>query len=334
MHSSTAATDRRVRVAVPVPGLDALTYRVPAGSLVPAKGADVLKTSIAEPLGYRGEDSVTRAAKGVLTIANLTMSSIIKKVSIARGYDPREFTLAAFGGAGPLHAAALASELGIAEVLCPPIPGAFSALGLVGTDLKRDYVRTVYTTTAAADPTSLQAAFAELEREGTAMLDRAGVAAERRRFERSIDARYERQSYELSVPVPARAFDQAALSEIADAFHDRHRQTYGHDNRSEPVQLVSIRVAAIGEIPPLPIREKTAGAGSNAVKSKRQVWFRATGTVDATIYDRGRMAAGLVAQGPAVIESLESTILVPPDWQAKMNEDGFVMLTRRDGSDT
>ena len=91
------------------------------------------------------------------------------------------------------------------------------------------------------------------------MLDRAGVAPERRRFERSIDARYERQSYELSIPVPARALDQAALSEIADAFHDRHRQTYGHDNRSEPVQLVSIRVAAIGAIPPLPIRDKTGG---------------------------------------------------------------------------
>ena len=106
-------------------------------------------------------------------------------------------------------------------------------------------------------------------------------------------------------PVPARAFDQAALAEIAEVFHDRHRQTYGHDNRTEPVQLVSIRVAAIGVIPPLPIREKTPGAHSDAVKSKRQVWFRATGTVDATIYDRSRMSAGLVAKGPAVIESLE-----------------------------
>ena len=282
---------------------------------------------LAEPLGV----DVRTAAAGVIDIVNNAMAEALKIVSVQRGHDPREFTLAAFGGAGPLHAAALASELGIAEVLCPPIPGAFSALGLVGTDLKRDYVRTVYTTTLAADPGALQAAFAELEREGAAMLDRAGMLPERRRFERSIDARYERQSYELSIPVPTRAFDQAALTEIADAFHDRHRQTYGHDNRSEPVQLVSIRVAAIGAIHPLPIREKTAGAGSDAVKSKRQVWFRATGMVDATIYHRGRMSAGLVAKGPAVIESLESTILVPPDWQAKMTDDGFVVLTRRDG---
>ena len=128
------------------------------------------------------------------------MAEALKIVSVQRGHDPRDFVLAAFGGAGPLHAAALADELGIAEIVCPPIPGAFSALGLIGTDLKRDYVRTVYTTTASADPAALEAVFAALEKEGAAMLDRAGVAPERRRFERSVDARYERQSYELSDP--------------------------------------------------------------------------------------------------------------------------------------
>ena len=121
-----------------------------------------------------------------------------------------------------------------------------------------------------------------------------------------------------------------ALAEIAEAFHDRHRQTYGHDNRGEPVQLVSIRVTAIGAIPPLLIRDKTAPSGTDAVKSQRQVWFRDTGSTSANIYTRSRMPAGLVAPGPAVIESLESTILVPPGWQARMREDGFVVLTRRD----
>ena len=96
------------------------------------------------------------------------------------------------------------------------------------------------------------------------MLDRAGVAPERRRFERSVDARYERQSYELAVPVPSRALDAAALAEIAEAFHDRHRATYGHDNRSEPVQLVSVRLTAVGAIPPLLIRDKPAPAGTDA----------------------------------------------------------------------
>jgi N-methylhydantoinase A len=256
------------------------------------------------------------------------MAEVLKIVSVQRGHDPRDFALAAFGGAGPLHAAALASELGIAEVICPPIPGAFSALGLVGTDLKRDYVRTLYTTAANADPKAVEAAFVTLENRGTAMLDRAGVAPARRRFERSVDARYPRQSHELMIPVPPRAVDAAALAEIAAAFHDRHLRTYGHDNRSEPVQIVSVRVTAIGAIAPLVIRDTVARSGTNTIKAKRQVWFRETGVIEAAIYDRQRMPAGLEVAGPVVIESLESTILVPPGWQAKMNEDGFVLLTR------
>jgi N-methylhydantoinase A len=252
----------------------------------------------------------------------------LKIVSVQRGHDPRDFVLAAFGGAGPLHCAALADELGIAEVVLPPIPGAFSALGLIGSDLKRDYVRTVYVTTATADPKSLEAAFAGLERDGAAMLDRAGTEPERRRFERSVDARYQRQSYELSVPVPSGALDGAALAAIAEAFHDRHHRTYGHDNRSEPVQLVSVRLTAIGEIPPLAIRDRPAASATGAVRARRRMWFRAGGTVDAAILDRRGMPAGCLVAGPAVIESLESTILVPPGWQAAIDQDGFVLLTR------
>jgi N-methylhydantoinase A len=270
------------------------------------------------------------AAAAVIDIVNHAMAEVLKIVSVQRGHDPRDFVLAAFGGAGPLHAAALAAELGIAEVICPPIPGAFSALGLIGADLKRDYVQTLYVTTGTADPAALETAFVALERKGTAMLDRAGVMPGRRRFERSVDARYARQSYELLIPAPSRPIDPSAIKKLAESFHDRHLQTYGHDNRSEPVQIVSVRVAAIGTIPPLKIRDAPGRPGTDAAKSNRQLWFRETGPTDATIYDRRRMSPGLVARGPAVIESLESTILVPPGWQARMNEDGFVLLTRRD----
>ena len=283
-----------------------------------------VRQRLAEPLAV---DTRTAAA-AVIDVVNHAMAEVLKIVSIQRGHDPRDFALAAFGGAGPLHAAALASELGIAEVICPPIPGAFSALGLVGTDLKRDYVRTLYTTATAADPKAVEAAFVALESRGAAMLDRAGVAPARRRFERAVDARYPRQSHELMIPVPPRSVDAAALAEIAAAFHDRHLHTYGHDNRSEPVQIVSIRVTAIGATAPLLIRDAVAPSGTDAVKGKRQLWFRETGVIDATIYDRRRMPAGLEVAGPVVIESLESTILVPPGWQAKMNADGFVLMTR------
>ena len=129
------------------------------------------------------------------------------------------------------------------------------------------------------------------------------------------------------MPVPPGVVDAAALGEIAAAFHDLHRRTYGHDNRSEPVQLVNVRLTAVGLTPPLTIRDKPAGVGTDAFKSKRPLWFRDVGAVDATVYDRRLMPAGLVAPGPAVIESLESTILVPPGWQARMDDDGFMLLT-------
>jgi N-methylhydantoinase A len=289
-----------------------------------AAAETAVRTRLAEPLGV----DLTTAAAAVIDVVNNAMAEVLKIVSVQRGHDPRDFVLAAFGGAGPLHAAALADELGMPEVICPPIPGAFSALGLIGTDLKRDYVQTLFTLADATDPATLEAAFVALERKGAAMLDRAGVAAERRRFERAVDARYPRQSYELQVPVPQRPVERATLEKIAATFHDRHKQTYGHDNREEPVQIVAVRLAAIGTIAPLRVRDQPAPAGSDAVKSKRQVWFRETGAVDATIYDRRRMPAGLEVKGPSVIESLESTILVPPGWHARMNEDGFVVLQR------
>jgi len=186
----------------------------------------------------------------------------------------------------------------------------------------------VYATTAACDPAALEAAFVALEREGAAMLARAGIVPERRSFERSFDARYERQSHELSVPVARATIDAAAVAEAAAAFHDRHRQTYGHDNRSEPVQLVSVRVAAIGAIAPLVIRDPPVPSQAGAIKGRRQVWFRATGATDAAILDRARMVVGMEIPGPTVIESVESTILVPPGWQARMDDDGFVLLSR------
>jgi N-methylhydantoinase A len=284
-----------------------------------------VRTKLAAPLGV----DVRAAAAAVIDVVNHAMAEVLKIVSVQRGHDPRDFVLAAFGGAGPLHCAALAGELGIAEVVCPPIPGAFSALGLIGSDLKRDYVRTVYVTTVNADPKTVEEVFAALAHEGGAMLDRAKVATARRRFERSVDARYARQSYELSVPVPSHPIDAAALVDIAEAFHQRHLRTYGHDNRSEPVQIVSVRLTAIGATPTLTIRDQPEHDGNGAVKSQRQVWFRDTGAVKTPIHDRRSMPAGFVAAGPAVIESLESTILVPPGWQAEMNPDGFVVLTCR-----
>lgn len=279
---------------------------------------------LAIPLGV---DARTAAA-AVIDVVNHAMAEALKIVSVQRGHDPRDFALAAFGGAGPLHAAALAEELGIASIICPPIPGAFSALGLVGTDLRRDYVRTVYTTATAADPCIIEATFRAMEAEGSTMLERAGIAAHRRRFDRSVDARYAGQSYELNVPVASGVVDAPVIAAMAEAFHIRHAQTYGHDNRAETVQFVSLRLAAIGVIPPLTVRQQPAESGKRSAKPPRDVWFRRTGAISAQVHDRASMAEGVVVDGPSVIESLESTILIPPGWQARMDGDGFILMAR------
>jgi N-methylhydantoinase A len=284
-----------------------------------------VQSKLATPLNL----DVRQAAAAVIDIVNHAMAEALKIVSVERGHDPREFTLAAFGGAGPLHAAALAEELGMDEVLCPPIAGAFSALGLVGSDLKRDYVRTVYVMTDAADPAALETAFSALETEGSAMLDRAGTPAAQRRFERTIDARYARQSYELSIPVAGK-FDAVALAAAAEAFHDRHLQTYGHDNRSEPVQFVSIRVSAIGEIPSLAIRQTPVETG-DPLKGRRMIYARGQAGAEAPVLDRSLMPSGYSVAGPAIIESLESTIRVPQGWDAMMDGDGFIRMTAATG---
>jgi N-methylhydantoinase A len=293
-------------------------------SLDEAAAEAAVEAQLAQPLGV----DVRTAAAAVIDIVNNAMAEALKIVSVQRGHDPRDFALAAFGGAGPLHATALAEELGIATVVCPPIPGAFSALGLVGTDLRRDYVRTVYTTAATADPWVLEATFLTMEADGSDMLERAGVAADRRRLDRSVDARYAGQSYELNVPVAGGAVDVKAIGAMAEAFHHRHAQTYGHDNRAEPVQFVSLRLAAIGLIPPLTIRQQPAATGTPSAKPIRDVWFRSTGAVAAEVHDRSRMAEGVIVRGPAVIESLESTILIPPRWHARMDGDGFILMAR------
>ena len=279
-------------------------------------------THLAQPLGV----DIQTAAAAVIDIVNHLMSEALKIVSVERGHDPRDFRLIAFGGAGPLHAAALAGELGMDHVICPPAAGAFSALGLVATDLKRDYVRTFYVSSDAADPAVLETAFKALETEGQAMLTRAGVAPEQCRFERTVDARYARQSYELSVPVPAPPYDAETIAGLAAGFHAVHEQTYGHANHGEPVQFVNVRLSAIGEIPPIPIREAPGVAG--APKAQRAAWFRDGGAQQAHVWHREDLPGAIAQPGPLIVESLEATVLVPPGWTCELDGEGFLHLRK------
>ncbi|MBV9860697.1 MAG: hydantoinase/oxoprolinase family protein [Alphaproteobacteria bacterium] len=286
-----------------------------------AAAETALRRAVAEPLGL----DVAEAAAKIVEIVNASMAEALRIVSIERGHDPRDFALIAFGGAGPVHAAFLAEELRMPEVIVPPAPGAFSALGLVASDIRRDYARTLYADLGTVEPNRIAAAFAGMAAQGLDMLETARVPTERRGLLRSADLRYRRQAYELTVPIPDGAIDRASLDALAAAFHDRHRQTYGHANPAEPVQLVHLRLSAVGRLPALDLRQ--AAAASRPVR-ERQVWFAATGFAACPVHWRFSLAAGTAIAGPAIVEAMDATIVVPPGWTATSDARGYISMRR------
>lgn len=283
-----------------------------------------LTDRIATPLGQTPRE----AAAAILRIVNHSMAEALRIVSVERGHDPRQFGLIAFGGAGPLHAAALAEELDMPEVIIPPVPGGFSALGLVGSDVRRDYAQTLYADLATLDPSEAETIWQEMETDGRAMLEQTGIDASRWSVTRSAGLRYSRQAYELTVPYGGTEATRDGLDALARAFHDVHRQTYGHHNPDEPVHLMTLRLTVTGALPPLELRQHGT-AGTDSLKGRRTVWFERTGEVDCAIHDRARMQPDETLTGPAVIESYDSTIVVPPGWTARNDDRGCICMERR-----
>jgi N-methylhydantoinase A len=234
--------------------------------------------------------------------------------------------MVAFGGAGPLHACALAEELDVPEVIVPPIPGAFSALGLVGADIRRDYARTIYAPLDALSPERLAAVWDEMEAEGRATLTSARVPKDRQQIIRQADLRYGRQAYELTVDAPDEPVTKATLQALANGFHAAHERTYGHKNEAEAVHIVTLRLSAVGLLGNPNFTESTGNGDS--LKAERSAWFAATGRVATPVHDRARLAAGQEITGPAIVESLDSTLVIPPGWQGKVDQAGFIRLVR------
>jgi N-methylhydantoinase A len=230
-----------------------------------------------------------------------------------------------------MHAADLASELGVREIIIPPIPGGFSALGLVATDLKRDYVKTFYAPLTGIDPADINAVYQGMEESARDMLRATDIPESRWVFERAADLRYLRQAYELTVPAPADAVTPETLDALANGFHEKHRQTYGHENRSEIVQMVNLRLTAIGRLEGLDLRQTSATGSGSSMTGSRKVWFKGTSRIDCAIHDRDKMNAGAEAPGPAVIQAVDTTIVVPPGWTARADDNGYIIMEASDG---
>jgi N-methylhydantoinase A len=268
-----------------------------------------------------------QAAAAVGDVVNAGMAAALRIVSVERGYDPREFSLVAFGGAGPVHAVRLAQELDIRKVVVPPIPGGFSALGLVASDLRRDYARTFYTLLDTARPADVGSAYEAMEAVACEMLRRAGVPPERWEITRAADLRYRRQAYELTVPVGSGAITAATLTGLAHDFNEKHRMTYGHASPHEPVQLVNVRVASVGRLDGLALgRESSATGALGLAATSRMAYFSETGLVRCDVLPRTALGLGFERAGPLIVEAVDTTIVVPPGWRLRADPGGVILL--------
>jgi N-methylhydantoinase A len=278
---------------------------------------DAARAAMGE-LGQTIDRTPEETALGILQVANATMERALRRVSVERGHDPRDYALVPFGGAGPLHAVELAEALDMRRVLVPPTPGVLSALGLLMADVVYDTARAVLTRaeTLVDDPSPLTTAREAAAADVRSVLDAHGTPD----LALELDLRYAGQSYELSVPLDA-PITGAAVQDAVQAFHERHRDRYGHADPDEPVEVVALRVRGRVAVPPpeLPREPETDTPLADAQLGTRPVWFDAEGPTDTPAYDRTALHHGHAVDGPAILHQYDTTIVVPPGWHARID---------------
>jgi N-methylhydantoinase A len=301
-----------------------LGYLDPAGLVGGALrlDADAARAAIAHTLAEPLHRSVEEAAFGMLRLASASMMRAIRAVSVERGRDPRQFALLAFGGNGPLFAAAIAAELGIARVIVPPLPGVFSAFGLLVADAEHHGTRSLRTRLDAADPAHIKSVLESLMAAGAARLERDGFARERQTFRCAALARYVGQSSEIEVPLP----DSDFLSGFAEIFGKEHERNYGfRAPPEEPVELMGLSVIArgISDRPRIPDSIPPAEASTPA---SRRAWFPDAGWIDTPVVSRAQLAT-TTRRGPLIVQEYDATCLVPRNTTATLDSFGNIRLT-------
>jgi N-methylhydantoinase A len=279
---------------------------------------------VAEPLRL----GLVEAADATIEVANANMADAVRLISIRRGYDPRDFCLVAFGGAGPLHGAALAEELSIPTVLVPPSPGITSALGCLLVDIRHDLSAMFLARVDAVERQALEAEFEKLEDEARERLAAEDVPEEQMSIQRLVDMRYVGQWRSLTIPVSA----PAELEDAAARFHAEHERAYNYRRDGSPVEIYRLSLRAVGVTPKPQLKRHELNGGAPREAGSRDAQFQAAGgPVRTPVYVRSDLPAGARIDGPAVIEQLDSTTLVPPGWQAQVDEWLNIRMSREDG---
>ena len=288
--------------------------------------ATELMNALASQIGF----SVRETALGILRVVNANMERAIRAISLERGYDPRRFTLVAFGGAGPMHSCELAQELGIPRVLVPTRPGILSALGVAIADVVKDYSRTVMLRGDDLDRQHLDEEFHGMESQAREELRQERLPVEDMKARRFLDVCYQGQSFELTIDYPAptrRSNSVGVRRSIADSFYKAHLQRFGYADRAEPVEIVNLRLKLeLAMAKPQPAPEPPGLADSAPARiDQAEVVFR-SGPLPAPLYQREKLHAGHCIRGPALVLQMDTTIVVPPEWGGTVDPYGNLLL--------
>ncbi|SDP60631.1 N-methylhydantoinase A [Rhodoferax sp. OV413] len=284
-----------------------------------------MRERVAGPLGL----DPTEAADGILRIAVTQMSHAVKAVTTERGLDAGSFTMVVYGGAGPLHASAIAREIGIRKVLIPYAPGYFSAYGMLFSDLRYDYVRSVFRKLNDVSFEEIEAAYKTMEDEGRAALAQSGVKADGVVIERAADMRYVGQEHAVTVDLPLAYFEGRDRSAIKQQFDELHKVRYGTSAPKEPADLVSLRVTVLGTMKKPPkhsVDEGSSKPEKAALRAVKPVYFRQGGWADTPVYTRELLRAGNTITGPALIEEHASTTVIQPGDDLRVDELGNLQI--------
>ena len=289
-----------------------------------AKARAAIEAAVARPLGL----DVPEAAEGIIRVIDVKMEEAIKAISTMRGHDLRDFMLLAFGGAGPLHAGRIARDLSMAGVIVPLYPGVFSAIGLLMSDVKHDYIRSKLTPLSEISPADVNGMFERMVAQALDELRDDGFSAEQIRIERALDMRYAGQGYEIAVSCPAHPLQDADLKQLRATFDQQHRTMFGHMAPEEPVEIVSYRVRGIGLVPPVEMPKfKPAGTTlADAQREMRRVRFDGR-EVDCPVYQRERLDVGLTVAGPTILDQFDCTTVICPGQTARVDEWKNLIVT-------
>ncbi|MFD1406744.1 hydantoinase/oxoprolinase family protein [Kroppenstedtia eburnea] len=289
-----------------------------------AKVEEAIKTKVADRFDMKPEDG----ALGMIRIANSNMLNALKLISVRKGYDPRDFTLVAFGGGGSMHAPALARELGVRKVVVPVASPVFSAWGMLMTDLRHDYIQTYIARVNGLDLDGFNQEWDELARTAVAQFAEENIEKDNIRFMRYADMRYAGQEHTVKVPLASGPVTPESLTQLIADFHELHEKNYTFKLEEAETEIVNLHLTAFGSVekPALKKLQLKGGTAKDALKEKRPVYYEQDGWVDTVVYNRSKLEPGMAFSGPAVIEEQAAVTVIYPDQKASIDEYGNLII--------